>query len=382
MNRQFRKTQLDLRRLLRLDGRSGAIGLFFRWWGAELAELLPGSVRAWMTPRRATLILTVNDNHAAVARETNGSESVLGTIDLSPADPAAAAIRLSNLLLRSKGVRGSRVRRRGNGVRVRIAEREALRSRVTLPFAAEENLDEVVGFELDRWTPYRIQEVYLSHRIEERNQAAGTFALALTVVPRRTVDHAVAAVARLGLAIEGVEVARPAGDGPHDIMLRPQRSQSRFMAAATRAAAALLVFGFIGATAFYLVHEAQATESLRHEIEDGRRTVVEAQLLKEEIARLEEERDNLALRTKQVVYANDLLYQLTELLPDDTWLVRLRLVAGKVVLSCYSMSSAQVIRLLGESSLFHLPTFSSPVVQDPGTGREQFEITANVGGPA
>jgi general secretion pathway protein L len=121
-------------------------------------------------------------------------------------------------------------------------------------------------------------------------------------------------------------------------------------------------------------------DQLRAEVDQRKLVVDEAQRLKTKIAQLEGEQGMLAERSNGFVSVNEILYQLTTLLPDDTWLSRLRLSPDKIVLSCFSGSSSAVIRLMESSQLFRSPSLSSQVVHDSAKSRDQFELSASIGG--
>ena len=58
--------------------------------------------------------------------------------------------------------------------------------RVTMPAATEENLRQVLGFEMDRLTPLRADEVYFDYRVVSRDAAAGQIAVQLAVARARS----------------------------------------------------------------------------------------------------------------------------------------------------------------------------------------------------
>jgi hypothetical protein len=50
-----------------------------------------------------------------------------------------------------------------------LANTKVLRQIITLPLAAEENLQQTLRFEIDRYTPFRADQVYFDYRIKARD---------------------------------------------------------------------------------------------------------------------------------------------------------------------------------------------------------------------
>ena len=73
-------------------------------------------------------------------------------------------------------------------VEVVLAPELSLVKEVELPAAAEENLHQVLGFEMQRFTPFRTADVHYDHEVTERGE--GRLRVRLAVVPKRVVDGA------------------------------------------------------------------------------------------------------------------------------------------------------------------------------------------------
>jgi general secretion pathway protein L len=68
----------------------------------------------------------------------------------------------------------------------------------------------VLGFEMDRLTPFRAEEVYYDHRVLGRDAAAGTIDVLLAVARREIVDARLAQMRELGVSVQGVQVREDA----------------------------------------------------------------------------------------------------------------------------------------------------------------------------
>jgi general secretion pathway protein L len=68
----------------------------------------------------------------------------------------------------------------------------------------------------------------------------------------------------------------------------------------------------------------------------------------------------------------EVLADLTRRLPDDTWLEKVAINGGNVVLIGQSDQAATLPKLLQDSTLLHKPTLTGSVQADPRTGKERF----------
>src|SRR5215467_5699393 len=131
---------------------------FFAWWFGQLAELLPQGLR-----RTA---LTAVD---AMVIKAIGRATVL-----------------------------------------RLSEQDVLGKTVTLPLAAERELDQVLGFEMDRETPFNAEEIYWNHRIEGADRQNGRLSVRLVLIPKANLAPLLTALDQFGIRPRRAEIA----DGP------------------------------------------------------------------------------------------------------------------------------------------------------------------------
>jgi general secretion pathway protein L len=338
----------------------------WRWWRGEIASLVPRFLRRAFAGGGGRLVLALTGDGAIEVIERAGArEERVARIDLATAEIGAARRVVA-------GVR----QRRGAGAALRLPAETALSSTMNLPLAAEGNLDQVVAFELDRRTPFKREEVYHSQRVLQRDAAAKRLSVQLTVVPRQVVDEALALAERLGLALDRVEVA-----GQETGNLLPARAQPLAARLPGLAFAGLAFLAVVLAGAALLIpleQEHRRAAALRAEVAQSKRLADESLSLQREIEAEIQESGFLAARKGQVPVASEILYTLTRLLPDDTWLNELEISGGEVRVTGFGESASTILGLLDQSSRFANAAFRSPVTQDQRARRELFNIAARV----
>jgi len=257
----------------------------------------------------------------------------------------------------------------------------ALRVTLELPAAAEENLYEVVGFELDRHTPFRADQVQFACRLLKRDALAQGVTVEVTVVPRTTIEKIHEIAARLDLDPDRVDVADDApAVAPSENLLAYDRAR------ATRPGAGKLSYGLaamaaiLAITAFMIpVHAArQRAEALARELAALKKTVEAVASLQKEVDTLREEESFLVDRKRSAPTVTRVLFDMTKVLPDDTWLNEAQLAGRDVQIVGFTASASTLIGLLEQSRTFRNTTFRSPVTRDPRTDLERFHIAAHV----
>lgn len=350
---------------------STTVGRFFGWWFGELAALVPAPLRRPLRWNKDLVVLDLSGAELVVSREGDGAPREIGRVALAEGD---AKTRRAAALLRKANARKSRVS-------VRLAGRRALRKTIELPLAAEENLREVLSFEMDRHTPFKADQVYYDYRVIRRDVDQQRIAVDLGVAPRPVVDEAVATVAAWGVVPDVVEIEgdREPGRAPLNLLageLATGGARPATVVTAVLAIAAVV----LAAAAVYLPLERQQRVA-----EAWSDKVVEARVAADASSQLRQELDSLLKggryvrdQRRRVPMAVRVIDELTRLLPDQTYIFQLQIRADEVQISGYSTAAAELIGVLETSPLLRNAKFRSPVTQDAREGRERFQISVEL----
>ena len=190
------------------------LAAFWRWWTGELVHLLPERFAQLGGRTRLPIIEIAGDELILV--EPKSAVGPQTRIAIAALDEPQRRQALRTLLERA----GEQRQR----VRVCLCHGEALVRRVTMPAATEENLSQVLAFEMDRLTPFRADDVYFDYRVVSRDAAAGQIGVQLAVARRELVDAQVAKMRALGASVQGVTV-RDGGNAGFDLDLLPSEQR-------------------------------------------------------------------------------------------------------------------------------------------------------------
>jgi general secretion pathway protein L len=341
------------------------IGEFFTWWRGELAGMLPDTWRRRLERRHDTLLLVPDGDQVRVGRRDNGRVEELGSIDTTlPGAGGQVASMLSGLSPAS------------TRVEVAVPPEKLLVKQILLPAAAEENLRQVLGFEMQRQTPFRVEQVFFNHRVTARRPESRQIAVQLSVVPRGVVEGVLNSLVDWDLVPAADNGRVEQGDGifsfaPSDAAQRPS---SRLKGGLVILNLALLVC----VVAIPLAQQQRHLDRLHARFDEVRTAATAASGLQERIDRHGARSRYLYARKAEHPASVELLEELSRRLPDDTWLFRLEMRDGNVFLQGTSARASSLIGELEQSRFLEGVQFASPVTQDGASGRERFHVSARV----
>jgi len=358
-----------------LERLKGGASAFFRWWMSQLAACLPDHLRRMARMEKAPWIIELNGTemgifHPAEQEDTQGDTKSIGyRVDLSrEADRPSEPLRR----LRDRDAEASRLV-------LRLPAKRVLRKVIKLPLATEENLREVLGFELDQHTPFRPEQVYSDFQILERDPKAQELSVHWVVAPRAYVNEQLDRLGAAGLFPDAIE---PEGEAPAStINLLPLEQRRRGKPLLQRVNAilgGLFVLLLTAVVATPVIKKQGALTDRQAQVDVAKKEAEKASALRKEIERLTVAARFLEDKKSSSPSAVNVLNELTKLLPNDTWLYQLELNGTEVVIHGETSASSTIIGLIEASPLFEKVAFRSPVTQNRSTGGERFNLSAQV----
>jgi general secretion pathway protein L len=348
----------------------------FAWWAARMLECLPQRLRQFDIGSDSALIVAVADAAPSpltvmVSRIQRGSESLAGRFVLD--DQGRSAIRAL------AGASKHRV------VRLRLPSACLLEQTLLLPLGTERDMASVLGFEIDRVTPFAVEEILWQFAIEQRDRANGRLKVRLSLVPKAPWAPLLTALGDSGIIVTTVEVPR-VGSNACRIDLDRERSQRETSARRRRIALASL-FGAMAVTAVLLpfVLQGLALQGLNQRIADLRPAVAKAEALRQQITNGATGIDVMAAEQARIGDSLAVLTAVTTALPDDTYLTSLSLQQGHLSLAGQSGAAAKLIGLLSDNGLIHNAAFDAPITRTDQSRADIFSIRADLtaaGSPA
>ena len=358
----------------RPGGWRGQLDAFWAWWSREIGQFAFerfGALRG-----AASVPLVAFEGGNLVLLEPRAAAGPQARVDLEALDEPRRRAAFRQVIERAGESR--------ERVRLRLDHTEALVRRVAMPAATEENLRQVLAFEMDRLTPFRAEDVYFDYRVLTRDAAAGKLAVQLAVARRDTVDRRLASLHALGANVQGVTVRDDVGHGAQPLDLLPSEQRGERETARER----LVQRSLVGAVAVLLAL------ALFIPMWRKRETVIALQPLMTKAQQDAEATDRIARELERQVNDYNFLLakkhakypvlayleEVTRLMPDNTWAQTLEIrTAGKnreIQVSGETTSSSRLIEILEQSKLLQNATPKGTVTRGSTPNSERFTIAA------
>jgi general secretion pathway protein L len=357
------------RERLRLAWRGSRVPAFLAWWGAELQAALPPRWRGWVGSGAVWHGLRRDRQDWVLYRMGLTQPLARWHAD----DDAAAQQAALHAALQT-------VDREDRRLALLLDTHEVLRRAVSLPLAARGHLAQVMAFEMDRQTPFTVDQVHYAVRELAPDTAgpAGHFRAELLATPRRTLDPLLARLAASGIVIDAVDL----GEGDHRLGInllpparRPRHAHPRRRLNGILAAAGVLLL--LLALGQYLHNRRQALDSMQAQVESLRADAQEVVALRQQLQDNAGAAGFLVQRKQRSPTVLALLADLTRRLPDTAWLERLNIDAGgQVGLQGQSQQAAGLLDALKDSPLITGAAFQGAIQPDATTGKERFYLVA------
>ncbi len=332
------------------------------WWREGLYACLPPRLRRRLDPLATPLVLEIEGREARFFQQLEDGRRELGhfSVDELQADPRLLAA----------------VRQGGKSLVLRIPRNWLLLKKVHFPLAVRENLPRVIGFEMDRLTPFTIDQVLYDYRTEAVKQATGELAVELAVLPRKRLHEWLQALAGAGLRpaiIDAAGLWRKANLLSPAERPRASRAQSA-LNIGLAAAVTLLILAALLIPLWQKRTIAVDLNDRMHRVKQQAQVVL---AIREKLDRNSELLAAVPEKRAERQPVVEVLREVTELFPDHTWVQQLELRENRLEIRGMSNQATALIRLLEDSPVFKQVGFRSPVLQSGN--QERFHLAAQIG---
>ncbi len=340
------------------------------WWAqvrGEFRALLPATWQELLGAADRRLCIRVIEDQLCFYSANNGQLSLLGSL---PSDDDEL---LKTCLARLQ-------QQSGSSRYLLLDSKQVLRRVLSLPLAAENKLREVVSFEIDRQTPFTVDQVYFEARVLSRNAQAKQCQVELIVLPKQTLEKALKPLGILSSDLSGVDIVDE-NQQTWNVNLLPVT-----LRVATSNQNTWWNIGLAFAGIFLLLLAMNMVLNNRDRVLTDWEQKVAAANAQAKQANVF--RDQLKQTAKAEVFLQKfrssqptmltLINDLTKRIPDDTALDKLSVNEGRLVLVGQSKQAAALVGQLQSSPFITSPALVGAVQPDARTGRDRFNLTATV----
>jgi general secretion pathway protein L len=346
---------------------------FCVWWTTGLLLYLPASLRQIIDSNRERLTVEFRDQilflQYASGNPDNPSES--HSVPLHDEPGKATCLKWLNDKLTHK-----------TRIQLSIPDNKILHQQLTLPKAAADNLRQVLAFEMDRRTPFTADQVYFDYSASGKNVNNLDLQVELYVTPQAYVDQLLKTLKTFNLTPHRVFSMEAIKTYPElnlmPVEQRPQQKNNTNQPVLTLAGLAIVLL--LAVLYVPVIKQYQYLDTLEQEIDTHRNLAMQAKHLEEQRDKLLFNSQFLAEKQKDRLPVINLLNELTNLLPDHTWVSRFTLTNDDIQIQGESDAASSIIELMESSEHFSNARFISPVTRNDQSQKDKFNIAAKISG--
>jgi len=338
----------------------------WRWWTRALATWLPARQRRLFGLARERLLLRPGADGLEVLLE--GVEGVRQLCVLPP--PAADADERLAVVLAQRVAALPRW--------LLLPQGSVLRRRLQLPAAAGDRLRDVLGFEIERQTPFPASAVEFDARLLGRRDD-GQLDAELVVVPRTALDAGLAALGPLADTLAGADVADDEGGLGVNLLPAARRLRRSDPWIGRNLVLALVALLALAAGMWQVLENRRAVaDAFEAEVADAaaraRVASTQRQALVDLVEGLAFLQDTRAARPATL----EVMDELARRLPDSTYIEKLSIEDTRILLIGVSSEAPSLLQRLEGSPLWRSPALAGALQPDPQSGRDRFTLTAEL----
>ncbi|MBW1246515.1 PilN domain-containing protein [Pseudomonas tolaasii] len=254
-----------------------------------------------------------------------------------------------------------------------LAPDAVLLQNVQLPLAAARDLNTVVGYELDRFTPFEAGQLYFVAHLRQRT--ATHLDVTLVAILREHLDRILADCAALGLHPHRVD----AGGLGIDLLPAPLRPRKPPRGLGLQCSLPWLCGALlIAAMLLWLNDRQRVVDAMRASVEQQKAEVAQVHALRQQLLNTRGAAQYLTRRKLAQPPLAALLNDLTTCLPADTWLDQLDVKDGEITISGQSAKASGLITRIKGCRRLENAQFEGVIQPDVRTGKDQFALRAHL----
>jgi len=361
---KFTKTIMQILENLQQSWRKSALPGFLSWWGAQLKEMLPRAWRDWLEQNADQLWVVENEGKVELYRV--GSEGKEQLLSFSDADE----------LMRNKIQIEQVFKDFGKdkpAVWLMLSNEQVLKKSIRLPAAVQDDLGQMLGYEMDKHTPFKADEVFYHHKVTGLHGAMVNVSLVL--IPKNDISGLISQLQRAGLDLDGIDIVEKGLSGKYNLL--PDASRTRNSSTESRNLIVLSLLTIVLMASAMLLHidvldkRIEALQDMQQDSTAAAKNVVALRhSLEAEIKAsgyIVGEKEN----TPSLLHV---ISELTAATPDDSWVQRLEVKGTEVKIQGQSAAANVLLEKLGALDGYDDVQIQGAVTEDRKSGLERFTI--------
>jgi general secretion pathway protein L len=351
---------------------TSSIHAFFEWWTTELKSLVPEKYRRNLFPAADEVFILQHDKHVQLWHSQGDGMQLL------EADETVADKEWWHQL--NHQVAGSDQETK---VTYLVDSDLVLGREIALPTAVINDIESVLTFELDKYIPFRADDVEFDFRKGEVEEGSEKFPVMLTAIRKQNMRDIIAMTEAKGIRLSAVDVNVGTAEEPMALgvnllakELRKKKDWSAIRWHAGLVLVAILMLSFVMYSS--LENKAAKVASLEDQVAELRKDARRAKLIETQLNESIQAANFLGDLKNNMPSRLQMIAELTRKIPVNTYLTRVVIDEEKLELVGESDNANALVPILNQSEMWHEPRIIGNVTQNPRTNKEKFTIRSEL----
>ncbi len=351
-----------------------SIHAFMVWWTSELKAMVPNEYQATLFPRSLALFLTDTqgkDEDVKIWQQEGGAMNTL-TFDDS-VEGKEWWHQLNHHLATAE---------LATEVTCLLDESKVLVRNVAMPVAIVNDIESVLTFELDKYIPFKAEDVVFAYIKGEMVEGSEKFPITICAIKKQDLHALVALFEAKGVQLSGIDVNMGSQEAPQalginilpkEVRKKKDWTSIKWNAGLTVVALVLLWFVMYSS----LDNKKVKIESLESQVTELRKDARRAKLIENQLNESIQAANFLGNLKKNTPSRLLMFNELTRKIPMNTYLTRIMIDKERLEVVGQSDNANALIPILNQSTMWHEPEIIGNVTQDPRTNKEKFTIRSD-----
>jgi general secretion pathway protein L len=338
------------------------------WWVKGLGYLCPTPLRKVFNASHELITIEFNEEKVLLKRFSEDSSEALETKYFETKDELERITVLK--WLEDQATNNAQVI-------LIVPDDFFLKKKMTYPKATASNLRQVLSFEMNRKTPFSPEQTYFDYLLIEQNEQTDKVNLELFLVPRNKIDPYLDMLKSWKISLDAIRPVMQYDNCSINLIAPEERQQSnaesdKMMLILTTATCLLFMLLLYAP----IINQNKELKLLESEVAKSRKTALQLQSLKKNKEKLLKQSHFLKNKHINEMSSIKLIGEVTQIVPDDTWLTRFVMKSGELQLQGESSNASSLIQTLESSEYFTGVQFRSPVTQNKLSNKDKFHLSA------
>ncbi len=358
---------------------SSSISAFMHWWKTELKSFVPAKYQERLFPQSLQVLLTQEKEAVNVWCQKGKQLTLYADAKNEAGEQEQWWHQVQHIINQAEG--------QNVVTKYLLANDEALVRKVDLPQGAKDNLDEVLGFELDQYVPFSLEQVQLGYKLDKKNSNDEKIVLDLAVIPKEKIEQILAMCDEKSISLDAIDVNLNDSEQkpqPLGVTLLPKekRKAKNYFNLKLNLALMVVLIGLLYFVMYTSINNKEEKIARLTEVNTQlQKQAKTAKLLKKELKEAIISSKFLQNKTKNYPHLVKILADITSIFPDDTYITRFTLNHENIQITGQSDNANSLIPKMEKSKNWYVPIFSGGVITDPRTNKEKFTIKAELNKP-